>query len=334
MKFAVGAGAVAVIIAAAGGGYYYFGARTQTPEYALKTVEKSFTEHNKAEFYKFVNVDSVLNTSYDGFVDGLTGTDNSMTPEAVDAIKDFTQMLKAPLLLSMKSAVDSLVEKGNFDESGNMGLDDILSRTGIDTVEFRGVEEIKIDPEDETFATAIVKIFQPEINREFAIQTNLKKSEDGHWQVSGVTNFQEFIGLINAARREKLDEYLTKTSEINVRHDTTVREAEQKYSEILAPGSLGRDATRAELKKIMTDVIKKDWEVRKQELFGVNVPKGAETLQNLRMKICDLYIGYADEYAKWLDDKKAATIKSAEEKRRQAQVLTTEAAAIARRMTN
>ncbi len=333
-KIALGIGGIALIIAAAGGGYYYFGSRTQTPEYALKTIEKSLTEHNKTEFYKFVDIDGVLNTGYDGFVEGLTGTSPAITPEAADAVREFTQVLRAPLILSMKSAVDYYVESGNFNKSEDTGLTEIFSRIGIDTLEFRSIENIQTDPEDEGLATAEIRIFQPEINREFSLQTILAKNEDGRWQVTGIKNFQEFIALINVSRREKLDEYLTKTSEISLRHDSTIREAEQKYSEILAPGSLGKDTTRAELKKIMTEVIKKDWEVRKQELFGVTVPKGAETLHNLRLKICDLYIEYAEDYANWLDDKKAATIKSAEEKRRRAQILTTEASAIARRMTN
>ena len=118
-----------------------------------------------------------------------------------------------------------------------------------------------------------------------------------------------------------------------MRHELAIREAEQKFGTILSLGSLGQDNTRAELKTLMDDVYKKDWEARKQELFSLHVPKDAETLQNLYMKICDLCIDYATDYSKWLDDKNAMTIKSAETKLHQAQTLMTEAAALAKRMS-
>ncbi|MBQ7630891.1 MAG: hypothetical protein IJS81_11895, partial [Selenomonadaceae bacterium] len=78
--------------------------------------------------------------------------------------------------------------------------------------------------------------------------------------------------------------------------------------------------------------VKKDWETRKVELLKLTVPQDAATLQNLRLKICDLEIAYAEGYAKWMDDKNAATVKAAEENHRQAQTLTLEAKTLAGRM--
>ena len=103
---------------------------------------------------------------------------------------------------------------------------------------------------------------------------------------------------------------------------------------ILAMGNLGNDKTRAELKVLINDVFKKDWEDRKQELFSLPVPKDAATLHNLYMRICDLSIAAAQDYAKWMDDKNSATIKSAEEKIHQVQSLMGEASALAKRMTS
>ena len=139
--------------------------------------------------------------------------------------------------------------------------------------------------------------------------------------------------MVNQTRREQIDRYLDETAAIIIRHDKTIREADQKYGSILSIGSLGRNDTRDDLKKLMTDVVKKDWEVRKQELFNVSVPKGAEALQNLRIKICDLSIESADLYAKWMDDKKAVTIKDAEDKRKQVQALLEEEKILVNRMS-
>ena len=199
-------------------------------------------------------------------------------------------------------------------------------------MEFRQVDEIKMDSEDNNKAIAEVRVYQQEAARDFTFEVELTKDERGNWKVTSIKNFRNFINMVNQTRRTQLDKYLDETAAIITRHDNTIREAEQKYGSILSIGSLGQDNTRSDLKVLITDVVKKDWEVRKQELFNVSVPKGAEALQNLRIKICDLSIESADLYAKWLSDKKAATIKEAEEKRKQVQTLQEEEKLLVNRM--
>ena len=99
-------------------------------------------------------------------------------------------------------------------------------------------------------------------------------------------------------------------------------------------GTLGQDNIREELKTLMLDVVKKDWDERKQELSKLEVPPSARTLQNLRMNICDLEIGSAEDFAQWMTDKDAATSKSAEIKKTQANTLRTEENALSNRMIN
>ena len=329
-KLKIGAGLAVILLA--GGGYYCLKTDKGTPEDVMARVEKSVKDHDKAAFYKLVDVDGVLNSGYDDVVEGLTDADKSMSIEAREAVKNFTQMLKSPLMISLKSAIDSYVERGEFD--GADGVKELLSRTGIDKIEFRGVENIAVNPDDENFASADVKIFQPELGHEFKLKANLQKDESAQWKITGLQNFREFVNQIGEVRHAQLQAYLTKSEEITSLHDQTIRDAEQKYSSILAVGNIGQEGTRSDLKNLMLDVVKKDWEVRKQELFNLTVPQGAENLHNLRIKICDLEIGYAEDYAQWMIDKKASTLKSAEEKHRQSQVLTTEANVLARRMAN
>ena len=330
IKLAAGSIAAAAILA--GGGWYFFHTRTDTPDYAMNSVSKSIEKHDVQEFHRYVNVDSVLDSGYNGFIDGMTNFDPAMTPETKEAIRNFTQMLRTPLLLSLRSSIDSYVETGDLNAKENVGVADLIQRTGLNDIEIRGFKNVQPNDANENEAFADVIVFQPELGREFPIQVVLTRTEDKHWQIVRVQNLQEFVAQVTQVRRAQLGEYLAKATEINMRHELAVREAEQKFGAILSLGSLGQDNTRAELKTLMTDVFKKDWEARKQELFSLHVPKDAETLHNLYMKICDLCIAYADDYSKWLDDKNALTIKSAETKLHQAQTLMTEAAALAKRM--
>ena len=333
-KKAAGIGVAVLAIAVAGGGYYNFHVDNDTPEFAIKTIQQSLEEHDTKNFYRAVDVNGVINSGYDGFVEGLTSPVNNLTPEAGDAIKNFTQMLRAPMILSLKSAVDSYITTGDLKAEENGGVIELLEKTGLNDAEVRDVKNIQINDanHDEAFADLI--IYQPELEKEFPLQFVLVRGKENQWQVSRVQNFREYVEAIGQARRAQLDKYLAEAGEINSRHEVTIREAEQKYGMILAVGNLGNEKTRTELKNLINDVFKKDWEDRKQELFSLKVPKDAETLQNLYMRICDLSIAASKDYAKWMDDNNAATIKSAEEKIHQVQTLMAEAAALAKRMTS
>lgn len=334
VKMAAGAGVAALALIVTGGGYYYFHVGKDTPEYAIKTVSQSIKNHDVQEFHRVVNVDSVLDSGYDGFVDGMTTSVGSLSPDAGEAIKTFTQMLRTPLMLSLKAAIDSYVATGDLNAEENIGVLELIERTGLNAIEVRGVKNVQINDANNNEAFADLILYQPELGKEFPIQIILTRGKDDQWQVNRVQNFQDYVAQIALARRVQIDEYLAKSGEINAKHDKTIREAEQKYGTILALGNLGQDRTRADLKTLINDVFKADWEARKQELFSLPVPKDATTLHNLYMKICDTSIAAATDYAKWMDDKNAATIKSAEEKIHQVQTLMGEAAALARRMTS
>ena len=334
IKMAAGAGLAALAVVVAGGGYYYFHVDTDTPEFAIKTIQQSVEEHDAKTFNRFVNVDSVLDSSYEGIIDGLTSSKSTLTPDAKDTIRDFTEMLRAPLMLSFKSAIDSYVATGDLRAEENIGVVELLEKTGLNDAEIRDVKNIQVKDADKNEAFADLIIYQPDLEREFAIQLILSRTADGQWQVSRVQNFRDYVEEVNLARQAQLDEYLAKAGEINSLHETKIREAEQKYGMILAAGSLSQKKTRAELKALINDVFKKDWEERKQELFSLQLPADAEPLHNLYMKICDLAVAASNDYAKWMDDNNPATIKAAEDKIHQVQSLMTDAADLAKRMTS
>lgn len=328
----LGAGLAALAVVVAGGGYYYFHVHNDTPDRVIKTITRAIDEHDVKEFHRNVDVDGVLDSGYEGFVDGVTSAAGATTDDAKDAIKNFTQILREPMMTGLKEAIDSYVATGDFDAEKNIGALEMLERTGLNNVKFIGVKNVQLNDADRDEAFADVIIFQPELGNEFAFQVVMRRDDD-RWKVVRVQNFRDYVAQITKARRVQLEDYLKITGEINISHELVIRDFEQKYSATLAAGNLGNDKTRAELKQIILNIFQKDWETRKRELFSVHVPKDAQTLHNLYMRISDLWISAAQDYAKWMDDKNAATIKSAEEKIHQAQTLTSEAAALAKRMT-
>ena len=330
-KMKIGVAIGILVIIAAGLGWYHFVRITKSPEYAIEVIEKSIVNHDKEKFYEYVDLDNILDTSYDAMIQGMTDSDKNLTDDARDAIKGFTEMIKTPMLVSLKTAIDSYIETGDFHEDDNAGVADILKRTGLDKSEYRGTGDTDT-AEDDSQSVADIRVYHPEIGREFTLKFVLEPTKSGSWKVVSIQNFSDFTKEITNLRRGKLDTYLEDSAKIISRHDKNIEVAEKKYNSTLSSGSLANSDTRAKLKKIMADEIKIDWEKRKNELSELDVPKDAQTLQNLRIKICDLEIEYSEGYAQWMDDKQASTVKTAEEKHRRAKTLMTEEAALLKRM--
>ncbi len=326
------AGISALLIAF--GGYKLLISGRNTPEYALQIVEKSVENHNKADFYKVVNLESILDDSYSSLVAGVTDADQTMTEDAKAAVKSFTEMLREPLLLSLKAAIDSYIETGEFNKEENASIKTLLERTGLDKFKYQKIENVAINPKNSNEATARVNVFHTELNEVILFNISLERNENNEWQIVSIQNFQQFIDKLNAFRRAQLDEYIAKSDEIIKRHENSAYDNELKYHEILSRGTLGQDEIRTEIKNLMLEVVKKDWEQRKEELSALEIPNGAKTLHHLRIKICDLEIGYAEDYAQWMDDKKAETAKSADEKKARAKTLKTEEHSLYRRLSN
>ncbi len=94
-------------------------------------------------------------------------------------------------------------------------------------------------------------------------------------------------------------------------HDAVIAESQQRITAILAGGTLGNDSIRSQVKKVSEEQVA-DWQSRKAELEAMEVPDAAGSLHRLRLKICDSRIEAAANYAKWMDDKKAATIRASD----------------------
>ena len=321
--------------------YAYFRVYTKTPEYAVKQVESAIETHDKAKFSRYVNMDSVLDSSYDALVAALIEAQNSEGAEAKAAIEDFVHMMKAPLISSFKMATDHYIETGTWEQSADdeknkknpsMDVEQILEKTGLLETTFRGIDTIEADDATGT-AVAHVQVFQQEANDIFVFDVKLERQDSGDWQIVEITNFQAFVSFVVAARQEKLKVYADTTEKIQSIHNTAMLRAQDNFMQTLSDGSLGNEETRMALKRLMEETILPDWQQRKSELEAVDVPAAAQSLQHLRLKICDLHIDYAEGYAAWLEDKKAETIREAERQLKQARTLEQEERFLARRIS-
>ena len=322
---------VALLLA---GLFWYFRIYTKTPEYALHAIEQALEQPDESLFLRHVRLASVLDSGYDDFMTGVMDAEFGHSSEASAALADFSRMLKPAFITMLKDAVNTRLTTGEWPSADpaqdGADTENILSRIGVRDLTFREITDLTIDEENRT-ASADVLAHQGEAEGDFTFKIDLAPSEEGDWQVISIRNLHEYALFLGRARRLHLEAYLEETDAIIARHDQTVGTAQLRLYGILGAGSLGNQMTRDMARQIMEQDILADWQERREELASVSVPRTMQSLHQLRLKICDLHIAYAQGYAEWMTDKNAATIRAAENNLRQADLLEIEAAFLTQR---
>lgn len=316
-KRLIALGVVLVLLAAAGG-YWYVDIYTKTPEYTLKMVQEAVSDHNKEKLDKYVAVDHLLDTASDDMLDGLIQAMVPATGDTREAVSNLSRMFKTPVVTSLRTAVVNYVEYGSWtnqksdDNSVNslVDADMIVNRIGLPSIEFQKLDSMAVDKEEGT-ALAKVRVLQTDSNEEFVLDVELCQQQDGLWQVYEIVNFKDFIEKLQNIRQQQVKAYLEESSQLMAQHDAVIAESQQRITAILAEGTLGNDSIRSQVKKVSEEQVA-DWQSRKAELEAMEVPDAAGSLHRLRLKICDARIEAAANYAKWMDDKKAATIRASD----------------------
>lgn len=328
-----------LILAVCGCGAWYFLYYTKTPEYGLEKIKTSFEKRDWKTFEKYVDLDTLLDNSTETLIQAMIDTDRPMSGDARAAMNGFVQMFKAPLALTLRTEVQYYIENGEWKNSTTssetqdpMSLDMVLTRIGLKAIQFRNIDYVATDRDMGT-ARAGVRVYQADVGDEFTFEVKLMQGNDGVWRVTEIQNLHDFVAMIAKAHDKILADYLAESQAIIDAHGKSLQEIEQEFSSILQSGSLGNDETRKALKSIMLEKVVTDWTQRKAEMSALTVPPMADTLHHLRLRSCDMRIAYALGYAAWMDDKKAATIREAQAKLKQAKTLENEAAALARHMS-
>lgn len=331
MKTRLIAAIAVIVLLGAAGAWWYFAYYTKTPEYALQAVQEAVVAHDKDKVYKYADMEHLLDTASNDMMDGLIRMMIPVTGDTQDAVSGWAQMFKAPVVMSLQNAADNFILYGSWssgkEDSGmntTVDADMIVQRIGLTSLQFVKLESVAADGENGT-ANAMVRVLQTETNEEFVLNVELIETEDGTWRVYEIVNFRDFVEEMHKMRQKLLKDYLDSSAALMQQHDAAIAAADSEISGILANGSLGSNATRQELKQVLTEKTIPDWEQRKAELEAMEVPEAAGTLHRLRIKICNAHIESAKGYAAWMDDKKAATIRASDSSLKIAKTLEKEA---------
>ena len=334
MKLKIACAALLGVFLFLAGLFWYFRIYTKTPEYALRSVETALEQHDQAAFLRHVRLESMLDTGYDDFMAGTIESEFGNSREGSAALEDFSKMLKPAFITMLKDAVAQRLSTGEWPsadmEQDGADAENILSRIGVRDLSMQEISNLIVDVNG-TSASADLLTHQSEADADFTFKLLLAPTEEGDWQIVSVQNLHEYAAFLIKARRLRIETYLNETDAIISQHDQSVAAAQLRLYSVLGTGTLGSQATRDMARRIMEQDILTDWQSRREALSAVAPPHTMQSLHQLRLKIGDLHIAYAQEYASWMTDKNAATIRSAENKLRQAEVLEVEASFLVQR---
>lgn len=329
--------AMAVILTAAGGVLYWYKAfHIKTPAYAVQQVQQALEAHNEKDFYRYVDVDHILDTASAELVTGMVDNSRSLSVEAKSVIDGLAKIIKAPLISSCKELLKHYVLTGEImsakDAAGlTIDANQIIDRFGLRDYTRNEITSIEADNEQGT-ASATLRLSQQKSGEDFMLRLKLIQDEDGIWRIAEIANLQEFISHVTKARQQEVAIYLDETAVIQSRHDKSAKVIEDKMNIILKKGIIGNAALRQELSKLIKDELLADWQKRREELSAVNTPRSAQALQHLRLHICDARIAYAEGYMQWLKDQKPAALRRANEKLREVRTMEQEALLLVRQL--
>lgn len=308
--------------------YWYFGYHIKTPEYALKMINESIDKHDVNTFDKYVDRKKLLDGLSDVIIANIMQSDQRSTEDAAFALQEYSKIFKTAFTKNLDVALTSYLQNGKWADNGQASTDDettnymsLLENAGLNEISFVDYKVVSVDKTAQT-ATVDVDVMQKEIDKPFTFEVLLAQQDDGHWMVEKINNFSDFLTMVNGERKKYLLSYVQKTDALMTEHKKTFNNIDGQLQQIITSSNIGSDSVRNDLKKIINENMLPHWHMLKEALTAINPPKSVETLQTLRLQICDAYIAYYENYAKWLDDKEIKSLREANENLKKAKTLT------------
>ncbi|WP_196605895.1 hypothetical protein [Pectinatus haikarae] len=309
--------------------YWYFGYHIKTPEYALKMISESINKHDLAEFNKYVDRKELLSGMADDIIADIIQSDQQTTDNTAFALQEYSSIFKTAFLKNLDTALTKFVSSEKWSDDTASSADEdtasymsLLENAGLIDLSVNDYKIISVDKSAKT-ATLAVDTTQNEIAKTFTFKIILLQQDNGRWMVTKIENYSEFLSMLSTERKKYMLSYVEKTDALMNEHKKTFNNIDSQLQEIISSGNIGSNSVRDDLKKIMNDNMLPHWHMLKEALAAINPPKSAETLQRLRLQICDYYIAYYENYIKWLDDKNIKSLRDANDSLKRAKILET-----------
>lgn len=192
---------IAVIAIVLGWYFLYF---TKTPVYSLNLARESVEKHDVVTFKKHVDVESIVGSGYDDFVDVQMNDplikDNPFKGFAEAMLKGLKSQIVPALSQEIYNGIEKKSDDSNQNAKSKEAANEVKEKTGVKDLEFKSIGSANIDGN-----SAIVPIVfsSKELNQDVTFDLLMKKLEDGTWQAIKVNNFKEYLDLVEKNEKNK-----------------------------------------------------------------------------------------------------------------------------------
>ena len=182
-----------LLIGVAGWWFFYY---TKTPTYSLGIIKKSIEQHDSKTFQKHVNIDSIINNAIDEKIESSKGTNNNSP-----FINGLINIVKSNLIEKEKKEIFKYIETGKDSNKDNGSLMSFVS-----TKEFVDIGEIH--KEGKHASVEIIANDQYLGGVEFTFIIDMRELEDGTWEVTKFSNFDEYKNTVEKIQKQQLKDYI------------------------------------------------------------------------------------------------------------------------------
>ena len=309
-----------LLAAGIGTAVWYFLFYTRTPEYALHQLNTAIEQHDADAFKRYVNLEVLSSRAYDDLTVDLFAYDSTLTPQTKVMFEKFYILIKPQLSGGMEQAALTRVGSGSW--SLPEGTDILKGRQlGIDFERFlersqlRNTTFVRIGAitHDGTTATADIDVIEDYTQTPFTLQLVMEQAADGHWQVSYIKNYRQYLDMISPLQNTDIATYIDATQGIVDASNNAFEDYQRQFQQ-LAKAKSGRMSAQQSkaLAALLEDKIIPALKKRQQKLDEIDVPAGAQYLAQQRQQSTETTIKAWQHYIKGLRENKPAEFDTAE----------------------
>lgn len=193
-----------LVLFIAAGVYFFFSANNKkSPEYSLMLLQTSMASHDLVTFQKHIDMQTFYGNIFnDAIAPTILQPSGSFANQFLDEI---VQNIRATFVDSMTAYTKELVNKNSQDQTIALP-EQIFARKFISLADFSNMKYKKFSNTKikGNIATVDITVTNKLLDKDFLLKVNMKKLEDGTWQLLKITNIPEFLSALKNAETEKL----------------------------------------------------------------------------------------------------------------------------------
>jgi hypothetical protein len=298
-------GGILLLAVAFGVGVWYFLCYARTPEYTMKEVQAAIQSRDREKFARYVNLDLLTQKAYDDLTADLFAYDETLTSKTRSTYERFYRTVKPELTRGTAEIISRRIADGEWTspqgadiiKGHQLGIDyeRFLERTHLRTTKLVGVSHIT---RNGATATAELEVLEETTQTPFTLTAVLEEAPDGHFQVSYLKNYKDYLDAIAPRIAEDIESYTESTQDIVDKSNDTFLSEQAKFKLLskTEDGHLG-DSKRQELVQLIEQEIIPSLQSRQDQLDAIDVPAGATYLAEQRKLATRLTIESWQHYA-------------------------------------